>query len=168
MDYDPISSLEAIGYLEREASFLYLVAVHSGYFLRRQYCRFAGRDGGTLFSRFVKKAERHHHLHVIECGQGWHIYHLTSKSIYKALERPHSQNRRIKGDSYIKSRLMVLDFVLAHVRANLLTDEAGKVDFFTPAFRVSPSSTKARRPPHGSSVSSHGISPSLPLSASSS
>ena len=43
IDYDPISSLEAVGYLEREASFLYLVAVHSGYFLRRQYARFAGR-----------------------------------------------------------------------------------------------------------------------------
>jgi hypothetical protein len=131
MDYDPISSLEAIGYLEREASFLYLVAVHSGYFLRRQYCRFAGRDGGTLFSRFLKKVERHRHLHIIECGRGWHIYHLTSKSIYTALERPHSQNRRIKGDSYIKSRLMVLDFVLAHLSTNLLTNEAGKVDFFT-------------------------------------
>jgi hypothetical protein len=42
MDYDPISSLEATGYLEREASFLYLVAVNSGYFLRRQYLPFRG------------------------------------------------------------------------------------------------------------------------------
>jgi hypothetical protein len=131
IDYDPISSLEAIGYLEREASFLYLVAVHSGYFLRRQYARFAGRDGGTLIARFLKKAGRHHHIQVIECGQGWHIYHLASQSLYAALERPGSQNRRIKGDAHIKSRLMVLDFVLAHLSANILEDEAGKVDFFT-------------------------------------
>jgi len=131
MEYDPISSLEAVGYLEREASFLYLVAVHSGYFLRRQYCRFAGRDGGTLVARLLGKARRHRHIHVIECGQGWHIYHLTSKSVYTALERPHSQNRRIKGDAYIKSRLMVLDFVLAHLSANMLTEEVSKVDFFT-------------------------------------
>jgi hypothetical protein len=130
IDYDPISSLEAIGYLEREASFLYLVAVHSGYFLRRQYSRFAGRDGGTLIARFLRKADRHHHIQVIECGQGWHIYHLASQSLYAALERPGSQNRRIKGDAYIKSRLMVLDFVLAHLSANM-EDEAGKVDFFT-------------------------------------
>jgi hypothetical protein len=131
IDYDPISSLEAIGYLEREASFLYLVAVHSGYFLRRQYSRFAGRDGGTLIARFLKKADRHRHIKVIECGHGWHIYHLASQSLYAAIERPDSQNRRIKGDAYIKSRLMVLDFVLAHLSANILEDEAGKVDFFT-------------------------------------
>src|SRR6266851_1136965 len=37
----------------------------------------------------------------------------------------------------------------------------------TPAFRVSPSSTKATRPPHGSSVSSHSTSPYSPLSVSS-
>jgi hypothetical protein len=130
LDYDPIASLESIGYLEREASFLYLVAVHSGYFLRRQYCRFAGRDGGTLIARFLRKADRHRHVHVIECGQGWHIYHLTSKTVYEALGRGDSQNRRIKGDGHIKSRLMVLDFILANLGANLLEDEAAKVDFF--------------------------------------
>ena len=36
MDYDPISILQNVGYTEREAAFLYLVARHSGYFLRRQ------------------------------------------------------------------------------------------------------------------------------------
>jgi hypothetical protein len=131
MDYDPISSLEAIGYLEREASFLYLVAVHSGYFLRRQYNRFAGRDGGTALDRMLRKADRHNHIQVIECGRGWHIYHLKSKTLYAAIERPHSQNRRIKGDAHIKSRLMVLDFVLAHLSANMLVEEVNKVDFFT-------------------------------------
>lgn len=131
MDYDPISSLEAIGYLEREATFLYLVAVHSGYFLRRQYSHFVGRDGGTLIARFLRKADRHHHIQVIECGQGWYIYHLASQSLYATLERPASQNRRIKGDNYIKARLMVLDFVLAHLSAHILEDEVGKVDFFT-------------------------------------
>jgi len=131
MDYDPIASLESVGYLEREASFLYLVAVHSGYFLRRQYYRFAGRKGGTLASQLLKKAAHRQHIHVIECGQGWHIYHLTSKPVYEALGRRDSQNRRIKGDAHIKSRLMVLDFILANLDANLLEDEAGKIDFFT-------------------------------------
>jgi hypothetical protein len=131
LDYDPITSLESIGYLEREASFLYLVAVHSGYFLRRQYNSFAGRDRGTALDRLLRKAERHKHIQVIECGRGWHIYHLKSKTLYAAVNRPHSQNRRIKGDAHIKLRLMVLDFVLAHLSANILEDEAGKVDFFT-------------------------------------
>jgi hypothetical protein len=131
LDYDPIASLESIGYLDREASFLYLAAVHSGYFLRRQYNSFASRDRGTALERLLRKAERHNHIQVIECGRGWHIYHLKSKTLYAAIDRPHSQNRRIKGDAHIKSRLMVLDFVLAHLGANILEDEAGKVDFFT-------------------------------------
>ncbi len=131
LDYDPIASLESIGYLEREASFLYLVAVHSGYFLRRQYHRFAGREGGTLVAQLLGKAIRRKHIHVIECGHGWHVYHLTSKPVYEALGRRDSQNRRIKGDAHIKARLMVLDFILANLDANLLEDAASKVDFFT-------------------------------------
>ena len=131
LDYDPIPSLQSIGYLEREASFLYLVAVHSGYFLRRQYHRFAGRLGGTLVTQLLRKAMQHQHIRVIECGHGWHVYHLTSKPVYVALGRPDSQNRRIKGDGHIKSRLMVLDFVLANLSTNVLEDQTSKVDFFT-------------------------------------
>jgi hypothetical protein len=131
MDYDPISSLEAVGYLDREATFLYLVAIHSGYFLRRQYCQFARCDRGAMPTRLIEKAARLHHLRVIECGQGRHIYHLVSQPVYRAVGRPDSQNRRIKGDAYIKSRLMVLDFVLAHLSTNVLDDEWAKVEFFT-------------------------------------
>ena len=138
MDYDPISSLEAVGYLEREASFLYLVAVHSGYFLRRQYCQFVQRDWGAWPTRFLEKTSRLHHVRVIECGQGRHIYHLASKPVYQALGRPDSQNRRIKGDAYIRSRLMMLDFVLANLSANVLESEAAKVDFFTTQCGIRP------------------------------
>lgn len=131
LDYDPIASLESIGYLEREASFLYLVAVHSGYFLSRQFSRFVNWRSGALSTRFLEKANRLHHIHVIECGRGHHIYHLTSKPIYTALGRQNSQNRRIKGDAHIKSRLMTLDFILSNLHSNVLEDEASKVDFFT-------------------------------------
>lgn len=131
MEYDPIQSLEAVGYVGREASFLYLVAVHSGYFLRRQYHRFTGREGGRMATRFLRKAHRHRHIQVIECGQKRHIYHLTAKPIYAALGLAGSQHRRIKSDAYIKSRLMVLDFMLDHLSADVLFTEAAKVDFFT-------------------------------------
>jgi hypothetical protein len=137
LDYDPIASLESIGYLEREASFLYLVAVHSGYFLARQFCQFVQRERGALPTRFLEKASRLHHIHIIKCGRGRHIYHLTSKPVYEALGRRDSQNRRIKGDAHIKSRLMVLDFILAHLGANLLEDSASKLDFFTTQCGVS-------------------------------
>lgn len=131
MEYDPIQSLEAIGYAQREASFLYLVALYSGYFLRRQYHRFTRREGGRMATRFLTKAHRHRHIQVIECGQRRHIYHLTAKPVYAAFGLADSQHRRIKSDAYIKSRLMVLDFVLDHLTADILVTEAAKIDFFT-------------------------------------
>ena len=131
MDYDPIQSLETVGYAGREASFLYLVAVHSGFFLRRQYHRFTRREGGRMATRFLTKAHRHRHVRVIECGQRRHIYHLTAKPVYAALGLAGSQHRRIKSDAYIKSRLMVLDFVLDHLDADILFTETAKIDFFT-------------------------------------
>jgi hypothetical protein len=51
--------------------------------------------------------------------------------VYEALNRPDSQHRRIKGDAYIKSRLMTLDFVLAHLNVHVLDSEGAKVEFFT-------------------------------------
>jgi hypothetical protein len=110
---------------------LYLVAVHSGYFLSRQFSRFVNWRSGALSTRLLEKANRLHHIHVMECGRGHRVYHLTSKPVYAAVGRQDSQNRRIKGDAHIKSRLMVLDFILSNLHTNVLEDEAGKVDFFT-------------------------------------
>ena len=131
MEYNPIQSLEAIGYVQREASFLYLVAAHSGYFLRRQFHYFTQRESGRMATRYLTKASRHRHIQIIECGQKRHVYHLTSKSVYAALGFAGSQHRRIKSDAYIKSRLMVLDFMLDHLSADVLITEEAKLNFFT-------------------------------------
>lgn len=136
MDYDPIPLLENAGYTEQEAAFLYLVAVHSGYFLRRQFCRFLARDRGKLADSFLKKARRLDHLQVIECGQSRHVYHLASQSVYLAVLRKDSQHRRFKGYDYMQSRLLILDFVLDNLSETILEDEAAKVAFFTEQRRL--------------------------------
>jgi hypothetical protein len=128
--YDPIPMLENAGYTEQEAAFLYLVAVHSGYFLRRQFSRFVQRDRGGLVDKFIQKALRLDHLKVIECGQARHVYHLTSRPMYQTILRGDSQHRRFKGFSYMQSRLLILDFVLDNINDTILEDEASKVDFF--------------------------------------
>ncbi len=58
MNYDPISSLESIGYVEREASFLYLVAVHSviscaGNTIASRSGKAAGWSNGSSKRRFA-------------------------------------------------------------------------------------------------------------------
>jgi hypothetical protein len=129
--YDPIPMLENAGYTEQEAAFLYLVAVHSGYFLRRQFSRFVQRDRGGLADKFIQKALRLDHLQVIECGQARHVYHLTSRPVYQAILRGDSQHRRFKGFAYMQSRLLILDCVLDSLGDTILENEAAKVGFFT-------------------------------------
>ncbi len=144
MDYDPIPLLENAGYTEQEAAFLYLVAVHSGYFLRRQFCRFIARDRGKLADRFIQKGRQLAHLQVIECGQARHVYHLTSRPVYLVALRKDSQHRRFKGYGCMQSRLLILDFVLDNLAETVLEDESAKAAFFTARYSI-----PAELLPHG-------------------
>jgi hypothetical protein len=131
LDYDPIPVLQSVGYTEREAAFLYLVALHSGYFLRRQYIRFIRRGRGALAEQFLRRSFGLGHIQSIACGQARFIYHLTSVDVYTAVGLARSHHRRLKGDAHIKSRLMVLDFVLDHLEELILDTKESKVCYFT-------------------------------------
>lgn len=129
--YDPIPVLQVAGYTEREAAFLYLAALHSGYFLRRQYLRFIERGRGALAAQFLHRAFALGHIQSIACGQARFVYHLTSTEVYAAAGLGASHHRRLKSDATIKSRLMVLDFVLDHLGETLLDTQESKVEYFT-------------------------------------
>ena len=131
LPYDPVPVLESVGYTEREATFLYLVALHSGYFLRRHYGCFIQRQRGAIAAQLLRKAFALGHLQSIACGQTRFVYHLTSREVYAAVGLAASQHRRLKGDAQIKSRLMVLDFVLDHLGDRLLDSSEAKLEFFT-------------------------------------
>ncbi len=134
LDYDPIPVLQSVGYTEREAVFLYTVALHSGYFLRRQYIRFIRRGRGALAEQFLRRAGTLGHIQSIACGQARVVYHLTSVDLYTAVGLAASHHRRLKGDVHIKSRLMVLDFVLDHLDDVVLDTGESKVRYFTQSF----------------------------------
>jgi hypothetical protein len=134
--YDPVPDIERLGYTEREAAFLYLVAIHSGYCLRRQYLYFIERDDGAMVQRFLRKSVEHEHLRPIEYATGRHVYHLKAKLLYRLIAQPDSQNRREKSDREIKLRLMQLDYVLDHPEKKFLESEAAKVEFFRDRLRL--------------------------------
>ena len=136
---DPIPVLQTAGYTEREAAFLYLAALHSGYFLRRQYLRFIERGRGALAAQFLRRASALGHIQSIACGQARFVYHLTSTEVYAAAGLGASHHRRLKSDATIKSRLMVLDFVLDHLDATLLDTPESKVAHFTATLGLSES-----------------------------
>lgn len=134
--YDPIPVLQAAGYTEREAAFLYLVALHSGYFLRRQYLDFIERGRGALAAQFLHRAIALGHVRGVACGQARFIYYLTSSEVYAAAGLGALHHRRLKSDATIKSRLMVLDFVLGHLDGTLLDTSELKVSYFTGTLRL--------------------------------
>ena len=127
---DPIPALRSLGYTDREASFLYLAAVHSGYFLRRQFDYFIDRNKGSIVVNFLKKATAAGHIEAFEYKQGWRVYHLCSRSIYRLVDDPESQLRRRKGDTQVRARLMALDYVLENENDHYLASEADRIRFF--------------------------------------
>jgi hypothetical protein len=140
MSDDFIPALESLGYTQREAAFLYLVAVHSGYFLRRQFDYFIDRSKGAIVTNFLAKAQAAEHIEVIEYARGWRVYHLLSRTLYRLANLPESRNRQRKGDASIRSSLITLDYVLEnHDTEHFLTTQEEKVNFFR-QYRQCPSS----------------------------
>jgi hypothetical protein len=135
---DPILALEALGYTEREAAFLYLVAVHSGYFVRRQFDYFTDRNKGALVMRFLDKARIAGHIEFLDYKQGWHVYHLCSRAVYRLLGNAESQHRRRKGDAQVRARLMALDYVLENDSDHYLESNAERVHFFVENRGIAP------------------------------
>jgi len=130
MTVDPIVAIESLGYTEREAAFLYLVAVHAGYFLRRQFDYFIDRNKGAIVMRFLEKARIAGHIECLDYKQGWHVYHLFSRAIYRLIGDVESQNRRRKGDAQVRAKLMTLDYVLENNGDHYVESEAERIRFF--------------------------------------
>jgi hypothetical protein len=140
-----IAALKRFGYSEPEASFVALAALHSGYFLRRQFARFAAcRDGGSV-TQFVCRALALAHARSSRWRQNAQVYHLCARPLYHALGEPDNRNRRQHQWPQIKNKVMGLDFVLAHPDAQYLATEREKVDHFTSELRIDRDTLPAKR-----------------------
>jgi hypothetical protein len=136
MVQEAIDNVQRLGYTHDEANFLCLAAVHSGYFLRRQFLDFAGSRGGGCASRFIEKVLASGHVQVVHFRSNRLIYHIRSQRIYARLDKFDNRNRREKAPLTIKRKLMCLDFVLAHRDQHFLADEEDKVQYFALARRL--------------------------------
>src|SRR5487761_1372725 len=58
------------------------------------------------------------------------VYHLFSRLVYRAIGRENLRNRREHGIEHIRSRLIILDFVLAHLDCSYLETEHEKILYF--------------------------------------
>jgi len=135
---ESITLLRHFGYQEREAKFLYLVATHSGIFVRRQYQALgAAKDSArnlavrALLYKDVKE-------HLPEQGRT-RVYELRGTGIYGALGKEKLPSCKGPGGFLNQTavRLLTLDFVLAHPDGRYLEEETQKVSYFVQERRIS-------------------------------
>ena len=132
-----IDNLRGFGYTADEAHFLYLVATHSGYFSTRQYLQFTGAESGDKSMAFTQKVLGKGHAIARLLLRNGRAYHLFSRPVYRAIGRENLRNRREHSVEHIRTRLVILDFVLAHLAYRYLETEADKVDYFCRELHIS-------------------------------
>ena len=121
-----IGAIEHLGYTRREAEFVVLAALHSGYFLRRQ---FAPR--GKVDDAFCRKLLINGHGKVVHTANQTQVYHISGKPLFRALNQVDNRHRRSHESFYVRNKLMLLDYVLGTGQGpDFLATEEDKVDYF--------------------------------------
>lgn len=131
-----LDALQALGYTEAEARFLYIVATHSGYFVARQFLAFTAAHWGYRTNVFWNKLHAKKHARTECFPKSGTVYHLFSRRLYRLLDRENIRHRRQHEIEYIQRRIAALDYVLSHPRWNYLETESGKVNFFCKQLKV--------------------------------
>jgi hypothetical protein len=139
-----IRAIQSLGYTEDEARFLYIVANHSGYFVPRQFIAFTGASWGKRLQLFTDKLESRGHVTWREYQGMGGVYHLFSKTLYRQIDRENLRNRRRHSTEFIRTRLLLLDFVLANQVYDYLETEDDKVRFFCDELAVSKKALPAK------------------------
>jgi hypothetical protein len=125
-----VALLMELGDTELEARFLYVVATHSGYFILRQFLNFTGARRGKRSNLFARQVLNSGHGSVRDYSGYGSIHHLFSRTLYGQIERGNLRNRRKHSFDYIRTRLVLIDFILPNPEPEYLETEQDKVTFF--------------------------------------
>ncbi len=136
LPHDQIETIMGLGYTEIEARFLYIVATHAGYFTLRQFLLFAGVHWGKRSTSFAQKLLGHGHASIRNYMGTGCVFHLFSRLVYGRIEKDNLSNRRRHSFEYIRTRLVLLDFLLENLDCDFLESEPDKVRFFCETLAV--------------------------------
>jgi hypothetical protein len=132
-----IERIKELGYTEAEARFIYIVAIHSGYFTQRQFLNFAQAKRGKRSNAFAHKLLTHGHATMRDYMGAGSVFHLFSRTIYGQIEKDNLRNRRQHSFDFIRTRLVLLDFILNNQDLAYFETEQDKVSFFCEKLGVS-------------------------------
>jgi len=127
-----IGTVASFGLTDRQARFLVTVMLHSGVFVGRQYCTFAGITYGQKVHDFVEKllAKGLATATAIGSQKRVRIFHVHHKPLYAAIGEPDNRHRKPVPTARAIERLMVLDGVLADPSVTWLGAEREKRRYF--------------------------------------
>lgn len=125
-----LEQVRRFGYTATEAPFLYLAATHSGYFTQQQFLRYAAVGKGGLGSRLIAKGSALGQIRSTQFGLHTMIHNIYGRRFYEAIAKDNIRNRRRLSPELIRSRLLILDFILAHPEQEYLETEHEKVQYF--------------------------------------
>ncbi len=125
-------AVAAFGLTERQARFLVEVMIHSGVFVERQYCPFAGIVHGQKTHDFLRKLVERGYARPIQVGalHRGRLFHVCHKPLYAAIGQADNRHRKSMPIGRMVERLMVLDAVLADRSFTWLGTEQDKRTHF--------------------------------------
>ena len=124
--------LEPLGWTGPEAEWIALVCLHSGVFIRGQFCDYfsTGRkQAERLVKSLIQRREAVESKNFTFAG-GTKPCRISSNAIYKALGVENIRHRRSASTTVVMRRLLSLDFVLEHSNMIWLPAEPEKLEFF--------------------------------------
>ncbi len=131
-----LEALQALGYSESEARFLYVVATHSGYFVARQFLDFTCGHWGKRTTTFWGKLQAKKHARTECFPLSGKVYHVFSRKLYRQIGRENLRNRREHEFEYVQKRIGILDFVLSHPECEYLETEPEKLSYFCAQLKI--------------------------------
>jgi len=132
-----IERIRDLGYTEAQAQFLYIVAVHSGYFTLGQFLAFTKARYGKRPTSFAQRLIKQGHATARDYLRKGSIFHLFSRTVYGQIDKDNLRNRKRHSFEFMRTRLVLLDFILAHQDLEYFESEQEKVSFFCETLRIS-------------------------------
>jgi hypothetical protein len=136
MPQEQVDRIAALGYTDREARFLYLVATHSSYFTLQHFNAFAAVHSGKRSMAFSQKLLKHGHATMRDYMGAGSVFHLFSRLIYGPIDKDNLRNRRRHSFDYIRTRLLQMEFLLENPSYEFLETESDKVKLFCESLGV--------------------------------
>ena len=134
-----VRAVAALGFTERQASFLVTVMLHAGVCVPRQYCAYSRITYGQKVVDFFRLLLARGYATARPTGtSSGRLFHIHNKRLYRAIGEADNRHRRPTTLPRAIERLMVLDAVLANQDRNWLATEREKVAHFTLLLQVTP------------------------------